>query len=69
MNAGPQTYELRIHGHLDLHWATPLRADSLVHTEDGDTTVVTTPLDQAELHGLLARLRDMGAQLVLLREQ
>lgn len=60
-------YEVRVAGHLDDHWATWLDDLTLVRDDDG-TTVLTWPLaDQSQLHGLLARVRDLGAPLLSLR--
>ena len=59
-------YEVRVAGHLDDHWATWLDDLTLVRQDDG-TTVLTGPLaDQSQLHGLLARVRDVGAPLLSL---
>jgi hypothetical protein len=58
------TYDIRLTGHLDARWAT--RFDGLVlrHEADG-TTVLSGPIaDQAALHGLLQRVRDLGIPLV-----
>src|SRR6185369_16037920 len=61
------TYEVRLAGHLDEHWATWLDDLALVRHDDG-TTVLTGPVsDQSQLHGLLARVRDLGAPLLSLR--
>jgi RimJ/RimL family protein N-acetyltransferase len=61
------TYEFRLDGHLDDHWASWLDGLSLVRSDDG-TTVLTGPLaDQSGLHGLLSRIRDLGAPLLSLR--
>jgi len=60
-------YEVRVAGHLDDHWATWLDDLTLARHDDG-TTVLTGPLaDQAQLHGLLARVRDLGAPLLSLQ--
>lgn len=60
-------YEFRVEGHLDHHWTRVLDGFSLRHDHDG-TTVLTGPVvDQAQLHGLLARLRDLGVLLLSLR--
>jgi len=58
------TYEVRVAGHLDDHWASWLDDLTLVRHHDG-TTVLTGWLgDQSQLHGLLARIRDLGAPLL-----
>jgi hypothetical protein len=57
-------YEIRVKGHLDPRWAA--RFDGMTLTRDGDgTTVIDGPVvDQAALHGLLARVRDLGIPLL-----
>ena len=61
------TYELRVAGHLDDHWGSWLDGLVLVRHDDG-TTVLTGPLaDQSELHGLISRIRVLGAPLLSLR--
>jgi hypothetical protein len=58
------SYELRIAGHLDEHWSAWFGGLTLTHTDEG-TTILRGPVtDQAELHGLLAKVRDLGATLV-----
>jgi RimJ/RimL family protein N-acetyltransferase len=61
------TYEFRVDGHLDDHWSAWLDGLTLARQEDGTTTLAGPMADQAQLHGLLARLRDMGTTLVSLR--
>jgi hypothetical protein len=57
-------YEIRLRGHLDTRWAASFDGLSLTHATDG-TTVIHGPIaDQAALHGLLQRLRDLGLPLV-----
>jgi len=59
-------YEVRVAGHLDDHWATWLDDLTLARHDDG-TTVLTGPIaDQSQLHGLLARIRDLGIPLLSL---
>ena len=61
------TYELRVAGHLDDHWSAWLGDLTLTHHDDG-TTALTGPIaDQAQLHGVLAAVRDMGVTLLSLR--
>ena len=58
------TYEIRLAGHLDPRWAA--RFDGLaLRLEPDGTTVLSGPIvDQAALHGLLQRVRDLGIPLV-----
>ena len=57
-------YELRLEGHLDQHWSTWFDGLTLTHEDDGTTTLRGAVRDQAELHGLLAKVRDLGATLI-----
>jgi hypothetical protein len=60
--AGP--YEIRLQGHLDTRWAAWFDGLSLRLESDG-TTVIHGPItDQAALHGLLQKVRDVGLPLV-----
>lgn len=60
----PGQYEIRLAGHLDQRWAEWF--DGLTLTQQGDgTTVLHGPVvDQAALHGLLQKVRDLGLPLV-----
>ena len=60
----PLRYELRIQGHLDQHWSTWFGGLALTCEDDGTTTLRGAVTDQAELHGLLAKVRDLGATLI-----
>ena len=59
-------YEIRVRGHLGTRWAAWF--DGMTLTEEGDgTTVICGPVvDQAALHGLLEKLRDLGIPLLSL---
>jgi hypothetical protein len=59
-------YELRVRGHLDPTWAAWLGAASLEHEPGGTTALLLTDADQAALHGVLTKLRDLGVPLVSL---
>lgn len=60
----PGRYRIRIQGRLDHRWSTWFDGMSLSHGEDG-TTVLRGPVgDQAALHGLIERVRDLGLTLL-----
>lgn len=60
----PGQYEIRLKGHLDARWAERFEGMSFTYESDG-TTVLSGPVaDQAELHGLLRKVRDLGLPLV-----
>ena len=61
---GPKTYEFRIEGHLDDHWAPWLGDFMITRHPDGTTTLTGTIADQPQLHGVLAALRDSGTTLL-----
>ena len=61
-------YEIRVAGHLETRWAAWFDGLS-VTTERGGTTVLRGPVvDQAALHGLLQKLRDVGVPLISLTQ-
>jgi GTPase len=62
----PMGYELRIRGHLDQHWSTWFGGLALTREDDGTTTLRSAVADQAALHGLLAKVRDLGVTLISL---
>jgi RimJ/RimL family protein N-acetyltransferase len=59
-------YELRVAGHLDDHWSAKLGDLTLIRRDDGTTTLTGSLLDQAQLHGVLTAVRDLGATLLSL---
>lgn len=59
-----QRVEIRIRGQLDEHWSDWFEGLSIVHTEQGETILSGLAVDQAALHGLLAKLRDLGLSIV-----
>ncbi|WP_426563297.1 GNAT family N-acetyltransferase [Angustibacter sp. McL0619] len=67
MTAMPTAYELRVVGHLDDRWANWFGEVTLTRNGDGTTTLVGPVTDQAHLHGILARIRDLGATLLSLQ--
>jgi len=57
-------YQVRVAGHLDDHWADWFGGLALAHDSDGTTSLTGLVSDQAELHGLLAKVRDLGVTLI-----
>jgi hypothetical protein len=57
-------YEIRLKGHLDARWAAWFDGLSLTHHSDGITVIHGPVADQAALHGLLQKVRDIGLPLV-----
>jgi hypothetical protein len=61
----PTRYRIRIRGHLDPSWWTWFDSLTVTQADDGTTELAGPLVDQAALFGLLARLRDLGATLLL----
>jgi hypothetical protein len=57
-------YEIRLKGHLETRWASWFDGLSLTHESDGTTTIHGPIVDQAALHGVLQKVRDLGLPLV-----
>jgi hypothetical protein len=60
----PGHYEIRLKGHLDAYWADWFDGLSLVQESDGTTVIHGPVVDQAALHGLLRKVRDLGLPLI-----
>ena len=60
------SYEIRLKGHLDARWAAWFDAVSLTQESDGTTVIRGSVADQAALHGLLCKVRDLGLPLIAL---
>jgi hypothetical protein len=57
-------YEIRLQGHLQSRWAAWFDGMTLTTSSDGTTVIHGLVADQAALHGLLQKVRDMGLPLV-----
>jgi hypothetical protein len=57
---------MRVIGHLDDRWSTWFGEFTIARCSDGTCTLTGPVTDQAQLHGVLARLRDIGTTLVSL---
>ena len=63
--AGPPAhYELRVQGILDSHWSAWFDGLRVTSDQAGQTTIAGPVTDQAALHGLLAKIRDLGLPLL-----
>jgi RimJ/RimL family protein N-acetyltransferase len=60
------TYQVQVAGHLDDHWVDWIGGCTLTLNDDASTTLTIAAADQAQLHGTLGRLRDIGASLLSL---
>lgn len=60
----PGRYEIRLKGHLGSRWAAWFDGMTLTTNSDGTTVLEGPVVDQAALHGLLTKLRDLGLPLV-----
>ena len=57
-------YEIRLKGHLEPRWAAWFDGLSLTKESDGTTVIRGSAIDQAALHGLLSKVRDLGLPLI-----
>jgi hypothetical protein len=60
----PQCYEIRLKGYLDDHWSGWFEGLTITLEKDGNTLLTGPVVDQAALHGLLRKVRDLGLPLV-----
>ena len=57
-------YEIRVKGHLDSRWAAWFDGLAIASGSDGTTMIHGPVADQAALHGLLQKIRDLGLPLI-----
>ncbi len=60
----PTIYEIRIKGHLDRQWTDWFGGLSITREDNGETLLTGLVIDQAALHGLLKKVRDVGIPLL-----
>jgi len=60
---GPARYNIKVRGRLDSHWSDWFEGMA-VTSEGGVTTIAGAVVDQAALHALLTRIRDLGLPLI-----
>ncbi|MEJ2557005.1 MAG: hypothetical protein P8186_12390 [Anaerolineae bacterium] len=61
---GTDYYEIRVRGELDSHWSAWFEGLTLAPLGNGETLMAGEIRDQAALHGILAKIRDLGLPLV-----
>jgi hypothetical protein len=60
----PTIYQIRMKGHLSHHWTDWFEHLAVTLEDNGDTLLTGLVVDQAALHGLLKKVRDLGMPLV-----
>ncbi len=60
----PQVYQIRLKGHLGSQWTDWFEDLTITLEEDGHTLLTGPVVDQAALHGLLKKVRDLGLPLI-----
>lgn len=60
----PMVYQLRLKGHLGTHWREWFGGLTITLEVNGDTLLTGPIVDQAALHGLLKKVRDLGMTLI-----
>jgi hypothetical protein len=60
----PRDYQIRIKGHLGSQWTEWFEGLTITLEENGDTLLTGPVVDQAALHGLLKKVRDLGMPLI-----
>jgi hypothetical protein len=60
-------YEIRVRGALDSGWSAWFEGLRVTSDQHGQTTIAGPVVDQAALHGLLAKVRDLGLELLEVR--
>ena len=62
-------YEIRVKGHLDLHWSAWFEDLTISHDDDGNTILRGALVDEAALHGVLMKVRDLALPLLAVSRQ
>ncbi|MCJ7703803.1 MAG: hypothetical protein MUO62_19665 [Anaerolineales bacterium] len=61
-------YKIRIKGHMDKKWADWFDGLQITHDKDGTTTLYGPLPDQAALHSILRKIRDLNLQLISVKQ-
>lgn len=60
----PAVYQIRVKGHLGLHWTEWFEGLTITLESNGNSLLTGPMVDQAALHGVLTKVRDLGLPLV-----
>ena len=60
----PELYEIRLKGHLENRWAAWFEGLTITALDNGETLLTGPVVDQAALHGVLRKVRDLGIPLL-----
>lgn len=58
------SYEIRLKNHLETHWGTFFEGWSIINLENGEVLLSISRIDQAGLHGVLNKIRDLNLTLI-----
>ena len=64
----PEFYQIKIKGHLEKRWAEWFEEMTFTHENDGTTTLSGPLPDQAALHSILLKIRDLNLQLISVKQ-
>lgn len=62
------SYEIRVKDHLEKHWAAYFTEWSIENLENGEVLLKNPNIDQAGLHGVLNKIRDLNLTLISVRQ-
>ena len=57
-------YEIRVKGHLDPHWSECFEGLAITNLQSGEAVLSREIVDQAALHGVLSKVRDLNLPLI-----
>lgn len=60
----PALYQIIVKGHIDHRWSDWFEGMTITHQSDGDTTLFGPVRDQAALHGVLEKVRDLNLTIL-----
>jgi hypothetical protein len=62
-------YKIRVKGHIGEDWSSWFEGMTIRHEESGETVLTGPLVDEAALHGVLAKIRDLGLPLVEVKRE